>query len=353
MDQQRYARHLLLPEVGLKGQQTLLGARVLVIGAGGLGCPALQYLAAAGVGTLDLVDFDRVDVTNLQRQVLYRTTDIGRLKVEAAAEALGQLNPDVRVVPHPVRLDASNALALFERADVVLDGTDDLATRYLISDAAELTGKPVVYGAILRFEGQVSVFNLDGGPSYRDLYPHPPAADSVPNCAEAGVLGVLPGVIGSLQATEVLKILLGIGPTLSGRLLVYDARSLRFHELALSRDPQRRPPTTLADTELRKPEAAPTLTRLTPDEANALLASGWRPAVVDLRTEAERALSTSPHTTHHVPHRQLPGDLPRDVDLLLFCKGGARSQIGARTLHDRGYSRLFDIVGGLDAWIDV
>lgn len=347
--EERYRRHLLLPGVGPEGQARLARSRVLVVGAGGLGCPVLQYLAAAGVGTIELIDHDVVDLSNLQRQVLYTTADLGSPKVAVAAARLLAMNPSITVVPHAERLHVDNALALFERCDVVVDGTDDLPTRYLIADAAELTGTPVVYGAILRFDGQVSVFNHQGGPGYRDLYPTPPDADSVPNCAEAGVLGVLPGVIGTIQATEALKLLLGLGTTLSGRVLLYDARSLRFHEIALERDPARESPTHLGATELPV-QGTRHLERLAWEQVDARRAQGWKPRIVDVRTHQELALRTYPHTTDHVPHRELPAGLPGDEDLLLFCKAGARSQAAARTLERAGYTRIYDVIGGLDAW---
>src|SRR5690606_11973381 len=233
----RYSRHLLLPEVGVEGQRRLKGARVLLVGAGGLGSPAALYLAAAGVGTIGLVEFDLVDVTNLQRQILHGTAALGRPKLESAVERLQDLNPHVRVEPVAERLSSANALEILRRYDLVVDGSDHFPTRYLVNDACVLLGKPLVYGSIFRFEGQVSVFDAKRGPCYRCLYSEPPPPGLVPSCAEGGVLGVLPGIIGSLQALEAIKLLLGVGDSLVGRLVLFDALRLRFRELALRKDP--------------------------------------------------------------------------------------------------------------------
>ncbi|MBI3078400.1 MAG: molybdopterin-synthase adenylyltransferase MoeB [Deltaproteobacteria bacterium] len=233
----RYSRHIILPEVGGKGQERLLASRALLIGAGGLGSPAAYYLAAAGVGTLGIVDFDDVDLSNLQRQILHRTDDVGRPKVESAREALQALNPDVRVIPYKEQLTSANILELLAEHDVVVDGSDNFPTRYLVNDACVIAGKPNVYGSVFRFEGQVTVFQPGQGPCYRCLYPEPPPPGLVPSCQEAGVLGVLPGVIGLVQAIETVKVLLKIGEPLIGRLLTFDALGLRFRELKLRRDP--------------------------------------------------------------------------------------------------------------------
>ncbi|MDE0820219.1 MAG: molybdopterin-synthase adenylyltransferase MoeB, partial [Opitutales bacterium] len=235
---ERYSRHLLLPEVGMAGQEKLLAAKVLIVGAGGLGCPSLLYLAAAGVGRLGIVDFDKVDASNLQRQVLYGTGDVGQLKVEVAKARIESINPDVQVDCHPVRLDSANALDLFQEYDLVVDGTDNFATRYLVNDACVLTGTPNVYGSIFRFEGQVTVFAHSDGPCYRCLFPQPPNPGEVPNCAEGGVLGVLPGMVGVAQATEAVKLILGKGSPLLNRLLIYDALEMRWKELKIKPDPE-------------------------------------------------------------------------------------------------------------------
>ena len=243
---QRYSRHLILPEVGMEGQKRIKGGSVLCVGAGGLGSPAALYLAAAGIGTLGIIDFDNVDESNLQRQILHGTPDVGRSKLQSARDRLTAINPEVRVETYETRLTSANALELFKDYDVILDGTDNFATRYLVNDACVLLKKPNAYGSIFRFEGQASVFATVGGPCYRCLYPEPPPPGLVPSCAEGGVLGVLPGVIGTIQATEAIKLILGAGSTLVGRLLLYDAWSMRFRELKLRRDPElpglRRPP---------------------------------------------------------------------------------------------------------------
>ena len=234
----RYSRHLILPEVGVDGQRRLKQSRVLCVGAGGLGSPAAMYLAAAGVGTLGLVDFDVVDLSNLQRQLLHGTSDVGRPKLDSAADRLREVNPHVRIEPHHTALTSANALDLLREYDVILDGTDNFPTRYLVNDACVLLRKPNAFGSIFRFEGQASVFGVEGGPCYRCLYPEPPPPGLVPSCAEAGVLGVLPGIIGTIQATETIKLLLGIGQPLIGRFLVFEALRMRFRELTLRRDPE-------------------------------------------------------------------------------------------------------------------
>src|SRR5579863_7136652 len=234
----RYSRHLIMPEVGMDGQLKLKKAKVLLIGSGGLGAPLGLYLAAAGVGRLGIVDFDKVDLTNLQRQILFSTTDVGRPKIEAAAARLRGLNPDIQIEPHETRLTSENALDLFRDYDIIVDGTDNFPTRYLVNDACILLGKPNVYGSIFRFEGQVSIFGYSGGPCYRCLYPEPPPPGLVPSCAEGGVLGVLPGIVGALQAAEAIKLILGKGESLVGRLLLFDALAMRFRELKLRKNPE-------------------------------------------------------------------------------------------------------------------
>ncbi|MEO1084519.1 MAG: molybdopterin-synthase adenylyltransferase MoeB, partial [Acidobacteriota bacterium] len=237
-EMRRYGRHLVMPQVGPEGQGRLRGAKVLLVGTGGLGSPAALYLAAAGVGTLGLVDFDRVDASNLQRQVLFSTDDVGASKVAAAESRLHQLNPHVDIEVHDMRLDASNVRDLVESYDVVIDGSDNFPTRYLVNDACVMTGTPDVWGAVLHFEGQLSVFGVEGGPCYRCLFPEPPPAGLVPSCAEAGVLGVLPGTVGTLQATEAIKLILGRGEPMVGRFLIFDALKMRFREIALPKNPE-------------------------------------------------------------------------------------------------------------------
>jgi sulfur-carrier protein adenylyltransferase/sulfurtransferase len=347
----RYARHLSLAAVGESGQERLASCSVLVVGAGGLGSPCLLYLAAAGVGRLGIVDDDQVEVSNLQRQILHGTARLGAPKVESARERLGDLNPEVRLQLFPERLTAENALDRVRGWDVVVDGTDNFATRYVVDAACEILGTPLVYGAIQRFEGQVSVFHLDGGPGYRDLFPDPPPPELAPSCAEAGVLGVLPGVIGTLQATEVLKVLLGVGTPLSGRLLVYDALSMRMDELRLQRDPARSPPASVeavaavcADTPWR---------RLPAREVARRLDAGWAPFVLDVRTAREARVSELPGTALRVPHEAVGvGDLPAGGEVLLYCRAGGRSARACRALLDAGVpaSRLVELEDGLEGW---
>ena len=346
----RYSRHLLLPEIGRDGQERLAASSVVCIGAGGLGSVSLLYLAAAGIGRITIIDPDVVDVSNLQRQVIHGTRDVGRRKVDSAAERLRDLNPLIDIRTHAVGLSAANALELLSGHDVIVDGTDNFPTRFLVDDASVRLGVPNVYGSVFRFEGQASVFNYRGGPTYRDLFPEPPPAGSVPSCGEAGVLGVLPGLIGTIQATEAIKVLLGRDDTLSGRLLLYDARAMRFHELALQRDPNLQRPAELRD-DLGRGDLPPLpAVALSPAEAAARLRAGWSAWVVDVRRREEAEVSPfrAAHALH--PHDQLPDDLPRDRDLLLVCRSGARSALAARTLAERGFHRLFHVDGGLLAW---
>ncbi len=365
---QRYARHLTLPEVGVDGQRRLKAARVLVVGAGGLGSPAALYLAAAGVGTLGLVDFDAVDVSNLQRQIVHGTPDVGRAKLESAAARLHALNPHVRLEPHPTRLSSADALAIVAAYDVVVDGTDNFATRYLVNDACVLTRTPNAYGSIFRFEGQVSVFAVPGGPCYRCLHPEPPPPGLIPSCAEGGVLGVLPGVIGTLQATEAIKLVLGVGEPLVGRFLVYDALRLRFRELKLARDPGcpvcGDHPTIreLVDYEAvcDGPAAAPPAAGaaaidgdISAEDLNARLACG-DVAVVDVREPYEIAICRI-EGAREIPLGDLPHrahELPRDTDLVLVCRSGARSAQAAAFLRAQGFPRARNLQGGILEWID-
>jgi len=361
----RYSRHLLLPEVGVKGQRLLRRAKVLLVGTGGLGAPAALYLAAAGVGEIGLVDFDRVDLSNLQRQVLYTTPDVGRPKLAAAKERLERLNPGVAVVPHEVHLTSANALDVLRPYDVVLDGTDNFPTRYLVNDACVLLGKPNVYGSIYRFEGQVSVFDARHGPCYRCLYPEPPPADLVPSCAEAGVLGVLPGVVGALQATEAVKLLLGIGEPLVGRLLLYDALAMRFRELTLRKDPE---------CALCSPHATQTglidypafcgvpepgteaggVPEVTPEELRAALDSSEPPLLVDVREAPERSISNIAGSLP-IPKGELPervDELTRARSVVVYCRSGVRSADAARTLLGLGFANVRSLKGGINAWAE-
>jgi adenylyltransferase/sulfurtransferase len=367
---QRYARQLSLPGVGAEGQQRLLRSSVALVGVGGLGSPLAAYLAAAGVGRLVLVDGDRVDPSNLHRQVLYGTRDVGRPKVEVARERILAVNPDARVEVHEVRLDASNAKAILSGVDCVADGSDNFPARYLVNDACVLLGIPNAYGSIFRYEGQVSFFDRKrGGPCYRCLHPEPPPPGLVPSCAEAGVLGVLPGVVGCLQATEVVKHLLGAGDLLVGRLLVYDALALAFRELRLKRDPACAAcgdaPTIreLRDLEgygeaCAAPASPPasadaeTPAVLGPEEVRDRLAGASPPVLVDVRDDWEVALGTLPGAVH-IPLPELPGrwrELPRDREVVVYCHAGVRSARAAYWLRTQGMRRVASLDGGTDAW---
>ncbi len=358
----RYSRHLTLPEVGLEGQQRLKAGSVLCVGTGGLGSPLLLYLSAAGVGRIGIVDFDVVDESNLQRQVLHGTGALGEKKVHSARRRLADLNPHVELDVHDTALTVDNALDIVESYDIVVDGTDNFPTRYLVDDACALTGKPNVYGSIYRFEGQASVFNVDGGPQYRDLYPEPPPPGLVPSCAEGGVIGVLPGIIGTIQATETIKLLAGVGTSLSGRLLLFDALEMTFRELSLRRDPHRPPVTELIDYDqfcgVPKPAATPSAVPWTRIDADTLAhrwEEGWRPFVLDVRQPHEAAIVSLPHVDRVQPHDALDAivdALPRDRDIVVYCKSGARSARAAAELVERGLERVFDLDGGVLGWAE-
>ena len=369
----RYARHLILPEVGPAGQRKLKQARVLLVGAGGLGSPLALYLAAAGVGTLGLVDFDVVDATNLQRQVLHGTRDVGRPKLDSACDRIGDLNPHVAVEPHPVRLSSANALELFREYDVVVDGTDNFPTRYLVNDACVLTGKPNVYGSILRWEGQASVFWAERGPCYRCLFRDPPPPGLVPSCAEGGVLGVLPGIVGTLQAAETLKLLLGVGEPMIGRLLLLDALRMRFRELKLRKDPEcpacgERPTIReLIDYErfCGVPQANPTeapmangseVPEITPAELKQRLDRGDRLTIIDVREPHEWDIcNLEDHGSRLIPLGQIEeraGEIDPQDEIVLQCRSGARSAKALAALRERGYSRLWNLKGGILGWSD-
>lgn len=357
-DLRRYSRHLLIPEVGLPGQQRLARARVLVVGAGGLGAPVLQYLAAAGVGRLGIVDDDKVDLTNLQRQVIYATADVGRRKAHAAAERVAALNPQVAVDAFPLRLDATNARALVQPYDVVVDATDTFGARYLINDACRLEGKPDVYGSIFRFDGQVSVF-APGGPCYRCVFPEPPPAGSVPTCAEGGVLGVLAGLVGTWQATEVLKLVLGIGRSLIGRLVLLDALDARTREIALAVDPacplhgdRPRIFDVVAQPEADGAAVPPTGAQLDAAELDDFLAAHPAARVLDVREPHETALGPAPQAVH-VPATQLEArlhELDTAREYVVACRVGVKSAWASGRLADAGFRRLHHLRGGLLAY---
>lgn len=362
----RFSRHLILDEVGMAGQRKLKGSAVLCIGTGGLGSPLLMYLAAAGVGRIGIVDFDVVDESNLQRQVLHGTASVGRPKVQSAAERIKDINPHVQVDIYEEALTSENALAIVAPYDVVVDGTDNFPTRYLVNDACVLLGKPNVYGSIFKFEGQASVFNYKGGPNYRDLYPEPPPPGLVPSCAEGGVLGILPGVIGCIQATETIKILLGKGDTLSGRLLLYDALGMNFRQLKLRKDPNLKPITELIDYQQFcgvpsndheqdvVAEQEP-FQRLDVSSAKARLDAGWAPYVLDVRRPAEAEIVKLAFADRLHPHSDITAiaaELPKDRDILIHCKMGGRSAAAATALAQAGFNpqQLFNLDGGIVGW---
>jgi adenylyltransferase/sulfurtransferase len=362
---ERYKRHLLLDGVGPEGQEKLLGSSVLLVGAGGLGSPAALYLAAAGVGRLGLVDFDRVDASNLQRQVLYDTADVGRPKLEAAAERIRALNPDVEVRAFESRLDASNARDILADFDVVLDGTDTFPSRYLTSDLCVWLKKPLVYGSVMRFEGQVSVFDARRGPCYRCLFPEPPPPELAPNCAEAGVLGVLPGVIGLLQATESLKLLLGIGDALVGRLLVYDALAMEFRRFRVPKDPAcpvcGERPTITAPIDYAAfcaaragAPAADAVPELPVRELDARLRRGDELLLLDVREPFEAELARIPGAKL-VPLARLEAALAelepwREREVVVHCHHGGRSRRACELLRAKGFRRVSNLAGGIEAW---
>ncbi|GAB4278482.1 MAG: molybdopterin-synthase adenylyltransferase MoeB [Candidatus Promineifilaceae bacterium] len=358
----RYSRHLILEQVGLEGQQRLKASSVLCVGTGGLGAPLLMYLAAAGVGRIGIVDFDVVDESNLQRQVIHGTTSVGRSKVQSAVERIADINPHVRVDVYEEAFTAVNALDIATKYDVIVDGTDNFPTRYLVNDVCEILGKPNVYGSVFKFEGQASVFNYQGGPTYRDLYPEPPPPGMVPNCAEGGVLGVLPGLIGLIQATETIKILLGLGKTLSGRLLLYDAVDMRFRELRLPKRVNAKPVTELidyvafcgfpgADAHVETENGG--YGRISVTTAKEKLDAGWNPYVLDVRKAFEADIVQLNFTDRLHPHEtilDIVTELPNDRDILVYCRTGVRSANACTALRSAGLTRIFNLEGGIIAW---
>jgi molybdopterin/thiamine biosynthesis adenylyltransferase/rhodanese-related sulfurtransferase len=362
---QRYARHLIMPEVAMDGQRRLKAARVLCIGTGGLGSPLSLYLAAAGIGTIGLVDFDVVDLSNLQRQIIHTNADIGRPKIDSAEEKLKAINPDLNVNRHEFAVDSSNALGLFADYDVIVDGTDNFPTRYLVNDACVLLGKPNVYGSIFRFDGQASVFFPPHGPCYRCLYPEPPPPDLVPSCAEGGVLGILPGFIGVVQATETVKLLLGTGRSLIGRLMLYDALDMSVREMKVRKNPKcpicgpNPTITALIDYQefcgvrgVESPTAAPA-SEVTPLELKALIDRGDAPFILDVRNPEEIAICRLKGSTV-IPLPVLAerfGELERSSSIVVHCKSGARSAKAIAFLKEQGFNRLTNLKGGILAWI--
>ncbi len=363
---QRYSRHLIMPEVGMEGQLKIKSARVLCIGTGGLGAPIGLYLTAAGVGTIGLVDFDIVDASNLQRQVIHGTRDIGRKKLDSAGDRMKDINPHVNVIKHEVALSSDNAMAIMKDYDVVVDGTDNFPTRYLVNDACVLLGKPNVYGSIFRFEGQASVFATADGPCYRCLYPEPPPPGLVPSCAEGGVLGILPGLIGVVQATEVVKIILGKGETLAGRLMLYDALNMKFREMRLRKSPEcpicgpNRSIHQLIDYHQfcgvpRQAEAAPVAndSEIEPVEVKRLLDAAHNFVLLDVREPHEYQICNI--GARLIPLGELPkrlAELDASAEFVVHCKSGMRSAKACDLLRQSGFQRVRNMKGGILAWAD-
>jgi sulfur-carrier protein adenylyltransferase/sulfurtransferase len=360
---ERYSRHLIIPEIGAAGQRRLKNAKVLVIGAGGLGSPALLYLAAAGVGTLGIVDDDDVDLSNLQRQIIHGVGDVGRPKIESARDAIKELNPLVNVQLHNLRLDSSNALELFARYDLILDGADNFATRYLVNDAAAILGKPYVWGSIFRFDGQVSVFWEKYGPSYRDLYPEAPPAGSVPSCGEGGVFGMLCAAVGSLMVTEAVKLITGVGRSMLGRVALFDALGGSWREIKVSKDPEAQPITELTDYEafcgITPAPAGDSIHTVSATELSGMLAAraaGERDfELVDVRETGEHEIVSIDGSVLIPQGRILAGEawteLPQDKEIVFHCKGGTRSAAVLAAAQRAGYTRVSHLDGGILAWV--
>jgi len=377
----RYSRHLILPEVGMEGQQKLKAAKVLCVGTGGLGAPLALYLTAAGVGTIGLVDFDVVDESNLQRQIIHSQATVGKLKVDSAEIMLKGLNKNVNVIKHNTMLTSANALEIFKDYDVIADGTDNFQTRYLVNDACVLTGKPNAYGSIFRFEGQASVFATEEGPCYRCLYPEPPPPGLVPSCAEGGVLGILPGLVGVIQATEVIKLILGIGEPLIGRLLLVDALSMSFRTLKLRKNPDCpacgtheikelidydqfcgiAPPTETGPLEVSSfanvaaVSEVDGIPQVSVEELKARMDAGTAPFVLDVREPHEYAIVNL--GVPQIPLGQLPdrlSEIPvgKNDEIIVHCKSGARSQKASLALKAAGYTNVSNLAGGITAWAD-
>jgi molybdopterin/thiamine biosynthesis adenylyltransferase/rhodanese-related sulfurtransferase/molybdopterin converting factor small subunit len=361
----RYSRHLIIPEVGMEGQQKLKSAKILLVGAGGLGAPLGLYLAAAGVGRIGIVDFDVVDFTNLQRQVIHSTRDVGRKKLDSAAEKMLAINPHVEIVKHETALSSENALDILKDYDIVVDGTDNFPTRYLVNDACVLLAKPNVYGSIFRFEGQATVFAYQGGPCYRCLYPEPPPPGLVPSCAEGGVLGILPGTIGLIQATETVKLILGIGEPLVGRLLLYDALGMRFRELKLRKDPEcpvcgeHRTITRLIDYHQfcgvpPTQETKVTEGEIDVTEVKAKLDRGDHFVLIDVREPHEYKICHIP-AARLIPLGEVPkrlNELDPQADIVIHCKSGMRSAKACGILRQAGFEHVRNMKGGILAWAD-
>ncbi|MBI4180008.1 molybdopterin-synthase adenylyltransferase MoeB [bacterium] len=361
----RFSRHLIMPEVGTEGQEKLIQSKILLIGTGGLGSPLAMYLAAAGVGRLTLVDFDRVDESNLQRQVIHFTSDVGKLKVDSAKAKIQEINPYCDVVTHNTRVSSENAMSLIGDHDVVIDGTDNFPTRYLMNDACVLSGKPNIYGSIFRFEGQATVFYPGRGPCYRCLYPEPPPPGAVPSCAEGGVLGILPGIIGLVQATEAIKIILGKGTLLVGRLMLFNAMDMKFREVKIRQNPEcplcgtNRTITGLIDYEqfcgIGRGEAEPAAngaSEISAGEVAKLRKERPGLVLVDVREDGELSICRINGATH-IPLGSIPdrfNQLRPDAEIVTFCHHGMRSMKAANFLKEQGYKNVKSMKGGIDAW---
>jgi molybdopterin/thiamine biosynthesis adenylyltransferase/rhodanese-related sulfurtransferase len=363
----RYSRHIILPQVGEGGQRTLKKSRVLLVGAGGLGSPVALYLAAAGVGTLGLVDFDVVDLSNLQRQILHGSAGVGSSKIDSARDRLRDINPNVRIEPYETRLTSTNALEIARGYDLIVDGTDNFATRYLVNDTSVLLGIPNVYGSVYRFEGQASVFGAPGGPCYRCLFREPPPADLVPSCAEGGVLGVVPGLVGTIQATEAIKMLLGLGDTLVGRLLTIDVLTMAFRTIEIRSDPECPACGTRSITELidyeefcagaaTATDATNAVTEIQPSQLAERLreGEGQKLEIIDVREPYEWQINHIPGA-RHVPLDRIAAEIPRldkRRETILYCKVGVRSMYAAQQLADAGVAEVRNLAGGIQRWID-
>ena len=352
VDLDRHSRHILLPQVGAEGQTKLTNSRVLCLGAGGLGSPVIQYLAAAGIGHLTIVDDDVVEISNLQRQVIHRTSDVGCSKAQSAQRFVNDLDPNISVNAINVRIDENNARELFEGHHLIVDGTDNIPTRYIIDETCRNLGIPWVYGSVYRFEGQVSVFNFKGGPTYRDLFPEAPPDDLLPSCSEAGVLGVLPGLIGSLQVNEVIKIIVGIGKPLSGQLLIYDAleSTQKILKFGNSNNEHVEEPST-SQSQIMFHEI---------DSLNAItkMKQGWSPYFIDVRSQQENDEARIAKAVDLCPHTEILSAIeriPKDVDVLVHCRSGMRSQLAIMLLIEAGYdgAKMYNLSGGIIGWAEV
>lgn len=373
VDMDRYARHISLPDVGIEGQRLINKSRILVIGAGGLGSPVLLYLAAAGVGEIGIIDDDLVDLSNLQRQIIHAESNIGTSKVESAKAQILSINSTIKITTWNARLSPDNAQEILAGWDIVIDGTDNIPTRYLVDDICKINQIPWIYGSIYRFEGQASVFNFEGGPCYRDLFPEPPPSNAIPSCAEGGVFGVLPGVIGSIQATEAIKIIINKGQSLSGKLLIYDAESMTFKSLTYSKNVDSKPNLEEVrkmfvdsgwcekipniDGEIDEPASAGNnmFHHLSVTEYQEKKAKGWQPFLIDVRSDAEYQQKRVSFTDLQVPHEEIltmVNDIPKDRDIILLCRSGMRSQMAAMFLAQDGYDsqKLYNLDGGIMAW---